>query len=241
MTQGEIYDLIQDMRAQDRPFCVATVVRTADLTSAKAGAKAVITSDGEIQGHLGGGCVLGAVKRASSQALASGATRMISIRPDGDDPKLTGVEVMPNGCPSGGTVDIFIEPFQLPPSLSVIGTSPIAKAVKAHADLMGFRTGADAPNDACSELPADFIIIATQGSGDVKALRAAIESNAEYVAMIASHRKAEVLKHRLIEDGADPDGVNKLHSPAGLDLGAIGPHEIAISVLAHLIQWRRQR
>ena len=106
---------------------------------------------------------------------------------------------------------------------------------------MGFRTGADAPNDPSSEIPADFIIIATQGSGDVKALRAAIESSAEYVAMIASKRKAEVLKQRLIEDGADPDRVNSLHSPIGLDLGTIGPHKIAISVLAHLTQWRRQR
>ncbi|MEM7213847.1 MAG: XdhC family protein [Pseudomonadota bacterium] len=241
MTQGEIYDLIQDMRAQDRPFCVATVVRTADLTSAKAGAKAVISSDGEIQGHLGGGCVLGAVKRATREALASGATRMIRIRPDEADTDVTGIEVMPNGCPSGGTVDIFIEPFHLPPSLRVIGTSPIAKAIQAHAELMGFRIDSGAPSKDPDHLSPDFIIIATQGSGDVKALRTAIESDTDYITMIASHRKADVLKQRLIEDGADPQKVERVHSPAGLDLGAIGPHEIAISILAHMIQWRRQQ
>ena len=78
MTRFEILDVIQDLRAQGQPFCVATVVRTADLTSAKAGAKAVVIEDGEIIGHLGGGCVLGAVKRAAAQVMDSGAARMIT-------------------------------------------------------------------------------------------------------------------------------------------------------------------
>lgn len=236
MTRFEILDVIQDLRGQGQPFCVATVVRTADLTSAKAGAKAVITAEGEIIGHLGGACVLGAVKRAASQVMGAGAARMITVQPKDATPvDDAAVDVHVSGCPSGGTVDLFIEPYLQPLCVSILGDSPIAVALRAHAALMGFEMvdgGADTQH-------LDAVVIASQGAGDLAALRQALCSTAPFVAMVASHRKADHVKDQLRGEGMDPARLDQLISPAGLDLGAIDPHEIAISILAQLVEHRR--
>lgn len=234
VTGLDIFEVIRALRAEGRPFCLATVVRTADLTSAKAGAKAVVTEGGEIVGHLGGGCVRGAVKRAAASALASGVASMISVRPKGADGVTDDIEVHDSGCPSGGTVDVFIEPYLLAFRVSVLGDTPIAQAVRAHASLMGFSAV-----DGLSDDP-HAVIIASQGAGDLAALRHALNGPAPFIAMVASHRKADFLKVRLAEEGVDQDRLEALVAPAGLDLGAIDPHEIAISILAQLTSWRRQ-
>ncbi|MEM1300550.1 MAG: XdhC family protein [Pseudomonadota bacterium] len=240
MTRFEILDVIQELRATGAPFCVATVVRTADLTSAKAGAKAVLTAEGEIMGHLGGGCVRGAVTRAASEVLSTGAARMISVRPSreaaGSEPD---IEVHKSGCPSGGTVDVFIEPYLLPLYLAVIGDTPIARAVAAHGALMGYAITQGLAADAAMD--ADAIVVASQGTGDLDALRAALASPASYIAMVASHRKADALRDRLAAEGVSKERLADLVSPAGLDLRAIDPHEIAVSIIAQLIAWRRRK
>ena len=238
MADEDIFEVINRLRAERRPFCLATVVRTADLTSAKAGAKAVVTSDGQISGHLGGGCVRSAVKRAAIEVLGSGDARMISVRPvDAAGFEAAGVEVHTSGCPSGGTVDLFIEPYVLPLSVCVLGDTPIARALRAHRALMGF---ADA-DGAEAAATADAVIIASQGAGDLAALRQVLAGCAEFVAMVASHRKAEHLKSALAQEGLDPTRLSILRAPAGLNLGGIDPHEIAISVLADLVAWRRRK
>ena len=235
VTGLDIFEVIRTLRAEGRAFCLATVVRTADLTSAKAGAKAVVTDDGEIVGHLGGGCVRGAVKRAAAAALSSGEAGMISVRPKSEaDVPPDDIEIHDSGCPSGGTVDVFIEPYLLATKVSIVGDTPIARAVRAHASLMGF-TACEDPSDN-----PHAVIIASQGAGDLAALRQALDGPARYIAMVASHRKADFLKARLAEEDMDPGRLADLVAPAGLDLGAIDPHEIAISILAQLTSWRRQ-
>lgn len=239
MTGDDVFEVIARLRTEGRPFCLATVVRTADLTSAKAGAKAVVTADGKIMGHLGGGCVRGAVQRCACEVLASGNAKMISVRPKADDPDAAQeIEVHTSGCPSGGTVDVFIEPYLLPLQLCVLGDTPVAQAVRMHGGLMGFALAAGEADEIAQ---SDAVIIASQGSKDLDALRAALSGQAAFVAMIASHRKAAALKARLTDEGMDRASVDRLISPAGLDLGGIDPHEIAISVLAQLVAWRRAR
>lgn len=235
MTTVDVFTVIERMRAEGRPFCLATVVRTADLTSAKAGAKAVVTGDGEVIGHLGGACVLGAVTRAAKDVLGTGVASMITVRPADAEPSgRTDGEVHISGCPSGGTVDVFIEAYLQPLRVSVLGEGPNAKALRAHGELMGFAgLTADTPDP-------EVVIIASQGARDLAALRQALESDASFVAMIASHRKATYLKAKLQDEGMNPARLDQLISPAGLDLGAIDPHEIAISILAQLIAVRRQ-
>ena len=236
VTQVDVFELISDLRKKGQPFCLATVVRTADLTSAKAGAKAVVTEGGEIIGHLGGACVRGAVTRTAGEVLQAGAARMISVRPSDFGSDADGTEVHISGCPSGGTVDVFIEPFLQPFQICVLGDGPIAKALRAHAALMGFAV-LDGTN---GHVGGDAVVIASQGANDLAVLRQALQGPAAIVTMVASHLKAGHLKSRLRDEGMVQERLDQLISPAGLDIGAIDPHEIAVSILAQLIQTRRR-
>lgn len=256
MAAFDIFDTIGRLRRQEVGFCVATVLRTADATSAKAGAKAAITRSGDIVGHLGGACVLRAVRRAADEALSTGRPLMIRVRPAGKvvqiaDPE--DIQTFDSGCPSGGSVDLLIEPYRPAPRLVIFGDTPIARALATHAVLAGLRVcvpseAAEAPPDATrfdgtrlADLalePRDFVVVASQGQGDSAKLRAALDSPARRVSMVASRRKAQTLCDRLIAQGTDPARAARLKSPAGLDLGGPDPHEIAISILAEIIRWR---
>lgn len=238
MTSPDVFDVINDLRSRDQPFCIATVVRTADLTSAKAGAKAVITQDGELLGHLGGACVRRAVLAAVKVVLDSGAARMISVRPlDADE--AASMDVHPSGCPSGGTVDLFIEPWRPAPRLWIVGQTPIARALEGHCKMMGYRLG-DGSMGAETIDAGDYILIASQGRDDLAALRIAVTSPAAYIAMVASRKKAASLTAQLDSEGVDPARLAQVEAPAGFDIGAIDPHEIAVACLARIIAHRRR-
>lgn len=263
MTQAsDVLDLIETLRRKGSDFCVATVVRTADLTSAKAGAKAVVTPDGEIHGFVGGGCVTGAVRRAATEAMRTGRPEMIRVRPRDEvtsDEDSDGAPLYKSSCPSGGTVEIFLEPLKSARRLLVIGTSPVAEALLKIAEAAGFATiqagiardadrfdGTGSHIDgfdlAAAELRAeDSIVIATQGRGDGKALRAALASPAAYVSMIGSHRKIAALKADLADEtDLSPERIARLRGPAGFDIGAVGPEEIALSVVTEVVAFLRR-
>ena len=256
MAGFDIFDTVDRLRATGDAFCVVTVLRTADATSAKAGAKAAVTCDGRILGHLGGACVQRAVRGAAEAALAEGRPRLIRVKPSDKVVAMTdpdGMETYTSGCPSGGTVDLLIEPYDHAPRLVILGESPIAAALAAHGTMAGFRvcvggaldtpctTRFDPGNIAALGVePRDFVVVASQGSGDGAALRAALETPARGVSMVASRRKARVLKDRLIAAGMAQERVSRLKSPAGLDIGALDPHEIALSILAEIIGWRNR-
>src|SRR5690606_36240046 len=143
---GNLLDLMARLREEARPYALATVVRTVAATSAKAGAKAVVTADGEIHGWIGGGCARGAVKRAALAALKDGEAHLISVQPQesldagGVAPGEArgGVEFHRSACPSGGTLDIFVEPMLPRPEMVVCGASPVARAVADLAARSGF-------------------------------------------------------------------------------------------------------
>jgi xanthine dehydrogenase accessory factor len=262
MTRFDIFEMISAQRATGQPFAVVTVVRTADATSAKAGAKALVTASGEIVGHVGGGCVQGAVRSAAAQALKSNAVATIRVKPARDVVSARDTDGTPlhkSGCPSGGTIELLIEPYSPPPAVVVAGASPVAIAIGRIAHVTGYRVlhaaraedhgliaeaaqtveGFDLAPLELSE--QDFVIVAAQGKGDLDALRAALLSPAAYVAMVASSRKAQTLLDRLRADGIDEALLARLKSPAGLDLGGIDPEEIAVSVIAEIVQIRNRR
>lgn len=236
----------QDMRARDEPFAFATIVRTAGSTAAKPGAKALLSADGTIvQGWLGGGCTRGAVKRAALQALRDGKPALVSVAPEellaekgvaaGDT--VDGLQFAQNGCPSRGTVDIFIEPCIPLPRLVVMGSSPVAQALgtlapQFHWSVAGNPAEAK-PHQAC------FVVVATQGQGDLDALKAALSATTSYVAFVGSRRKYAALAAKLEAAGFDKAAIDSVRAPAGLDLGAVTPEEIALSILAELVQARR--
>lgn len=253
MGKFDIFDTIDAQRQTGRPFCVATVVRTADVTSAKAGAKAVVTEAGEIIGHLGGGCVRSAVTKAARVATETGETALIRVKPSEKVASLQdddGAQLYKSGCPSGGTVDVLIEPYTLPPRLVILGNTPISRAIARHGMLAGYRVyvpqamevdgvqGRFEGTEFGAVVASDFVVVASQGAQDLASLRAALESPARRVSMVASRRKADALTGKLLAAGMAPDAVARLKSPAGLDLGGVDPQEIALSVLAEIIQWR---
>jgi xanthine dehydrogenase accessory factor len=174
------------------------------------------------------------------------AERVVAMR-DAD-----GAELHKSGCPSGGTVDVLIEPHVPPPLLALLGDTPVAEAIARQARLMGYRLAAGAalaPDLALEGFdlaPAglraqDFVIVAAQGKRDLDALRAALASPAGHVAMVASRRKAAALVERLRAEGMEAGRLARLKSPAGLDLGGVDPEEIALSVVAEIVMLRNGR
>jgi xanthine dehydrogenase accessory factor len=262
-------DLIEEIRLlkeAGEPFAVATVVRTVSLTAAKAGAKAVVRSDGAMSaGWIGGGCARAAVLKAAREALGDGRPRLVSVQP-GDALQAhgvtagetkEGVEFARNMCPSQGTMDVFVEPVLPRPELLICGATPVAVALADLAPRLGFLVAVAAPAedhgrfahadvaiagyDLSSLMPAErYIIVATQGRGDEAALTAALGAPAAYLAFVGSHRKAEALRRSLAAKGIDAGRLAAMRSPAGLDIGAVTPEEIALSILAEIVQVRRR-
>ncbi|MEM1345205.1 MAG: XdhC family protein [Pseudomonadota bacterium] len=246
-----IFDTIARLRREGTPFCLATVTRTAHATSAKAGAKAVVTSEGEITGHLGGACVRRAVVTAAATALAEESVRLIRVAPGEGTTESGEIARFASGCPSGGTVDLLIEPFRPAPWLAVFGRTPVAAAIARQGALLGWQVGAGegsgleatasfTPDLAPLDLgPRDAVVIACQGEGDLAALQTALSSAAGFVSMVASRQKAGVLKQRLASRSLSPERLATLRAPAGVSIGAVDPGEIALSVLAEVVAWRR--
>ncbi len=262
----EVMDLVAQMKAAEQTFVLATVVRTVSVTAAKAGAKAIIRPDGSIvAGWIGGGCARGAVLKAAREALADGEPRMVSVQPEnllaelgvkaGETRK--GVRFASNMCPSEGTMDIFIEPVLPHPSLVILGASPVAFSLAAQARPLGYHVTLAAPAaDLASEPDAHaiidgfeardlnearrFVVVSTQGKGDAAALRAALAIEAEYHAFVGSRRKMAALREKLIAEGMHAPAIDRVKAPAGLDLGAITPEEIAMSILAEMTAERRR-
>ncbi len=261
----DVLDLISRLKAAEEPFALATVVRTVSVTAAKAGAKAVIRPDGRIEaGWIGGGCARGATLKAAREALADGQSRLISIQPEdlleelgvhaGDD--RDGIKFAKNMCPSKGTMDIFIEPVLPRPVLFVLGSSPVALALVEQARPLGYHVTLAAPiADLGAFAEADeivdgfgvepladtrrFVVVSTQGKGDVAALKAALSIEADYHGFVGSRRKMASLRERLQAEGFTAAALSRVKAPAGLDLGAITPEEIALSILAEITQRRR--
>lgn len=237
------------LNAARTPYAIATVIRTVGATAAKPGARALILADGTIsEGWIGGGCVRGAVARAARSAIAEGAPRLISIQPDEDltaqgltpGEQHEGRDIARNGCPSKGAMEIFVEPVLPRPELVILGASPVALALATLAQPFGFDiTAPDTLPDSCP-LPAAnharMVVIATQGAGDLDALRAALASDADYIGFVASRRKFATLAARL---EATPEALARVHAPAGLAIHAVTPEEIALSILAQIVQHRR--
>jgi xanthine dehydrogenase accessory factor len=262
----DILDIISTRKAAGEPFALATVVRTVAATAAKAGAKAVILPDGTIsEGWIGGGCARAAVLKAAKDALADGKSRLVSVQPPdvleggGHKPgeEQQGVRFAKNMCPSQGTMDIFVEPVLPRPQIVICGSSPVAVATADLAKRTGFAVTVCAPAaeqaafaDAERRiegyaLPVDasgarYVVVSTQGRGDEAALLAALSVDADYLAFVGSGKKAEALKAKLAQDGVAAERLARLKAPAGLDLGAITPDEIAISIVAEIVAVRRR-
>ena len=257
-----VFNLIERFRTEGKVFCIATILRTAESTSARPGAKAVITADGDLHGFVGGGCVTGAVRRGALDCLKNNEPRMIRIKShDSVESSVDsdGVQLHKSSCPSGGTVEVFLEPMQSPRILLICGASPIAQAILPLAKGLGYRVVVAALPEDHEKVPGaamyldgfqidelklssnDAAIVTTQGKRDREALRAVINSQSGYIGMVCSRKKLKSLKDALVgEAPAMTHGFARLHAPAGLHIGAVGPEELAMAVVCEIIAHHRQ-
>jgi xanthine dehydrogenase accessory factor len=262
----DMLQLMSRLKAADEPFVLATVIRTVSVTAAKAGAKAIIRADGRIEaGWIGGGCARGATLKAARAALADGRSRLVSIQPEnllaeigvspGED--RYGVEFAKNMCPSQGTMDIFVEPMLPAALLVILGASPVALALAQQARLLGYQVTLAAPLSELPEIPEVdlfvdgfqvdispkrqcFAVVSTQGKGDEAALRSSLAMDCQYRAFVGSRRKMASLRTKLLAEGVAAVRLDEVRAPAGLDLGAITPEEIALSIIAEITGLRRR-
>ncbi len=260
---ADISATMESMKADGNQFAVATVVRTVSVTAAKPGAKAIIKADGEIvDGWIGGGCARNAVIKAAVKSIGDGEPRLVSLQPEEllEQQGLTsgeeqnGVLAATNMCPSRGSMDIFIEPILSDPELLIFGASPVAIMLATLARSFAFRLScastvstpwdqAQLAVQSYDELATvhqhRYIVVATQGSGDAIALQKALTLQARQVSFVGSPRKTQHLKEKLIQLGLPETQVNSIKGPAGINIGAVTPQEIALSILAEIITLRR--
>ena len=178
LDSNEIIDCMAKLQEERQPFVLATVVRTEELTAAKAGAKAVILPDGSIIGWVGGGCTLGAVKKAAAEAFRTGKSKLIHIKPAAlaeAAPPVAGVDVHKSGCPSGGTEEVFIEPILPQPALIILGASSAALVLCDLGRRLGFWVTIAAPAADLAGVALVFWVVAAADLGVAEDARAYYE------------------------------------------------------------------
>ena len=217
-------------------FVQATVVRAGRPASVRAGATALVLGDGTIEGFVGGHCAEPSVRIHGLRALETGEALLLRIEPgDGESAAADGAVTVHNPCISGGALEIFLEPHVPAPRVHVIGDSPIALALGELGAALGYDVvGSDDERELTHDDAA--VIVASHGRGEEAALSAALDAGVPYVALVASRRRGEAV---LADLAVSDDDRARVHTPAGLDIGARTPHEIALSILAELVATRR--
>jgi xanthine dehydrogenase accessory factor len=246
-----------ELLAKGETFVTASVVRFQAPISGKPGDKAIIFADGKMWGWIGGGCAQPAVIKEALKALADGKPRLVRISPTASPED--GIVDYTMTCHSGGTLDIYIEPVLPKPHILIFGRSPLAQTLARLGKTVGYRISVVASGADQEQLPdvdllrADsnlgelkigretFIVVSTQGEGDEEALEQAARTNAAYVAFVASKVKAQKVFEYLRKAGVPSERVSQIRAPAGLDIHASTPEEIAVSILAEIIQLRSNR
>jgi xanthine dehydrogenase accessory factor len=262
MNRNEWITQAARLQSADLPFALVTVLSAQAPTSGKAGDKAVVTPDGQIHGWIGGGCAQPAVIKTVRRALLDGQPRKIRIAPSDESAERDLGDVLEFGmaCHSGGTLELFIDPVMPSATLTVVGDSPVARALVGLAPRVGLRVAvvahgaqaADFPDadtvldsddvsEVSARLASPFVVVATQGRRDVQGLKAALALQPQGLWFVASARKAGVLLDSLVASGEDPAAVGRIVAPAGAIIGAQTPEEIALSVLTSVVAARRGR
>jgi xanthine dehydrogenase accessory factor len=243
-------------------FATATVVAVHRPTSAKPGSRGIIHPDGTIEGWVGGSCAQPVVVREALRSLQDGQPRLLRLSTDGpaEGRRADGVVELVMTCHSGGTLEIYVEPHLPAPALWIAGTTPIAAALASLGAATGWRVSVFDPVADPAAFPgaervaqegglriidpesSPYVVVATQGIWDEEAVQRALSrERVAYVGMIASPTRAAVVRAWLRDEGVAEERVAALRAPAGMDLGAETPEEVALSILAELLQVRRGR
>ncbi len=252
--RADLLLLAADLVRRRESFALATVVYREAPGSARVGDTALVTRGGACHGWVGGSCTQSGVVREALRALGDATPRLIVFSAAPDPAGMTADAVLPMTCQSGGRVDIYIEPVVPARRLVVFGVSPVAQSLARVAKAMGYavdavdpgadRTAfpeADRISAGTESLPRDrpVAVVATMGHWDEDAVLAALALDPAYLGLVASRRRFEQIRETLLARGAEAATVERIVSPAGLDIGARSPEEIALSILAQVVQLGR--
>lgn len=247
----DLYSKAAELTVQRKPFAIATVVRVKGSSSARRGSKALIDSQGNIlMGWVGGGCAESSVRSEALRCMRSEKPELITL--DMQD------EILGVGMPCGGMMDVYIEPVLPQPELVIAGHGRIAETLARLGHMMNFAVTVHDPSAARESFPdaqriinKDFnvaeiafgqntyVVIATLHKNDHLWLQRALDGEAAYVALIASAHRSRLVLDYLLAEGVAKEKVDRVWAPAGLDLGAAGPEEIALSIMSQIVALRR--
>ncbi len=262
MLSGPLTARARELTERGAAFVTATVVRVEHPTSARPGNVALVHEDGSMEGFVGGVCAQNSVRLYSLKAIERGEPLLLRILPDGSGPGAgaeaeaeaaadAGQEIahdegsitVQNPCLSGGAIEVFLEPFLPAPRMIVAGDTPIAAALLRLAPELGLDAvdsrGADSgpPTPSADDLA---LVVAAHGRDERAVLRAALEADVRYVGLVASLKRGAAVLDELRADGVSEKLLERIDTPAGIDIGARSPAEIALSILASIIEVRRR-
>ncbi len=254
MLSQQYLEKVVDLQKKSEPFALAVVVKREAPSSGYLGDKAVINKFGEIFGWVGGGCVKAIMIKEAEDAMKTGRPRLVVIGKSISTSKSADVMEYKMTCQSDGTIEVFIEPVLPAPHLVVMGKTAIAKALAKIGKAAGYRITAVAEDarpdtfgpvdelitqlklDQVKTTPATSIVVITQGEQDETALEQALKKNPAYLAFVASQKKKTAVFSMLRDSGIEAQLLDRIKSPAGLNIKAKRPEEVAISILAEMIQ-----
>jgi xanthine dehydrogenase accessory factor len=237
-----VLEQIGELARSGQTFALATIVWRQGPSSSKQGSRAIITADGEVRGWIGGACAEPTVIREAKQVMADGNARLLLLgTPDQFGAAVPeGMTVVPISCQSEGALEVYIEPVFPVPRLVIVGNSPMAhtlaqlgKALDWSVDLIN---GPDFTAGHANE--RSMVVVATQGHDDEDMVKRAVDARPAYLGLVASRRRGEALLGYLAEHGVPTDQLDRIHVPAGLDLGETTHEEVAVAILAELVQLR---
>lgn len=236
---GDLLTRVEGLRGDRTPFVLATVVRAERPTSARPGDRAVVLPDGTVEGFVGGVCAESTVRLEGLRLLRDGTSTLLRISPPGREGAGTPVEgliTVDNPCLSGGTLEIFLEAMVPPTVVVVLGDGPVARALKTLGAALAYDVRTT--SDDGEPLPADAaaVVVASHGRGEEPILRRALHAEVPYIALVASRRRGAA-----VLDGLDPAERPRVRTPAGLDIGARTPPEVALAIYAEIVATRAHR
>ncbi|MDP9220841.1 MAG: XdhC family protein [Actinomycetota bacterium] len=238
----DVMEQAAELAKRGEAFALATVVWRQGPSSGQQGARAIITAAGEIYGWIGGACAEPAVIREAGQVIAEGASRLLLLGSTDQFGAAVpeGMTVVPISCQSEGALEVYIEPVLPVPHLVIVGRSPMAHTLADLAKVLGWRTTLrDGPDFSAAEADArSIVVVATQGHGDEEAVEQAAAALPAYLGLVASRRRGEAVLGYLAERGVPKNLLDRVRVPVGLDLGRTTHREIAVAVLAELVQLR---
>jgi xanthine dehydrogenase accessory factor len=242
MQSWDVMEEAGELTRRGQPFALATVVWRQGPSSGQQGSRAIITSGGELRGWIGGACAEPVVIREAQQVITEGVPRLLLLgTPDQFGAAVPdGMTVVPIACQSEGALEVYIEPVLPAPHLVVVGRSPMVATLADLSRALGWRTtvldrGAFSAADADE---SSMVVVATQGHGDEDAVEQAVTARPAYLGLVGSAKRGAAVLGYLADRGVPQDQLDRVRVPAGLDLGRTSHREIAVAILAELVQLR---